>query len=99
MKTREPLLIWSSTLAALQVIAGGAALGDVIGLKAAGLFILVVAALQVGTSFYVRGQVTPTSTVAAQRDPDGVLVAGPAAAAPTGTAVLEPVEVDPPPVA
>lgn len=76
MKTREPLLIWSSTLVTLQVLAGGAALGDVIGLKAMGLFVLAVAALQTGTSFYVRGQVTPSSTVVAATTPDGQVVAG-----------------------
>jgi hypothetical protein len=55
----EPVLIWSAVLVTLQVLTGGAALADVVGDKTAGLAILVVAALQAGTAFYVRGQVTP----------------------------------------
>lgn len=77
-RSKEPLLIWSSVLVALQILTGGAALGDVIGLKLAGLLILVVAALQGGTQFYIRGSVTPNVSVAA-REEDGRLVAGPAA--------------------
>jgi hypothetical protein len=85
-KTREPLLIWSSILVALQILAGGAALGEVIGLQSAGLFILVVAALQGGTSFYVRGQVTPNVDVAAAVV-QGEVVAGPASPQDDGTPV------------
>lgn len=55
----EPVLIWSSTLVTLQVVSAGAALSDVIGKDVAALVALIVAALQAGTSFYVRGQVTP----------------------------------------
>lgn len=84
--TREPLLIWSSILVVLQILAGGAALGDVIGLQSAGLFILVVAALQGGTQFYIRGQVTPNVSVAASVV-EGEVVAGPAATQPDGTPV------------
>lgn len=75
---REPLLVWSSTLVGLQILTGGAALGDLIGLQLAGFFVLVVAALQGGTQFYVRGQVTPSADVAVERQSDGALVAGPA---------------------
>lgn len=85
-KTREPLLIWSSILVVLQILAGGAALGDVIGLQAAGLFILVVAALQGGTQFYIRGTVTPNVSVAAYQDGDQIL-AGPASPQDDGTEV------------
>jgi hypothetical protein len=55
----EPILIWSSILVTLQVIAAGAALGDAIGKDVAALVALIVAALQAGTQFYVRGRVTP----------------------------------------
>lgn len=48
-----------STLAALQVLTGGAALGDVLGAKAAGPCTVAVAAAQTGLQFYVRDQVTP----------------------------------------
>lgn len=56
---REPILIWSSILVTLQVIAAGAALGDAIGKDVAALLALIVAALQAGTQFYIRGRVTP----------------------------------------
>lgn len=59
---REPVVIAMSILAALQVLAGGAALADLIGGQAAGVFVLAVAALQTGVQFYVRGQVTPVDT-------------------------------------
>jgi methylthioribose-1-phosphate isomerase len=86
-----------STLAALQVLVGGAALTDTIGAKAAGLFVLAVAALQTGVQFYVRGQVTPWDTVVAKRTDEGVVVAGPSAQAPTGVQVEEPAVVETPP--
>jgi hypothetical protein len=57
----EPVLLWSAVLVGLQVLTAGTALSDVIGLKVAGLFILIVATLKAGTAFYVRGQVTPTA--------------------------------------
>lgn len=56
---REPVLIWSSVLVVLQVISAGAALSDVIGKDVAALVALIVAALQAGTQFYIRGRVTP----------------------------------------
>ena len=77
-KTR-PVIYVMSTLAALQVLTGGAALGDVIGIKAAGLAILAVAALQTGVQFYVQNAVVPVKDVAAYKDKDGELVSGPAA--------------------
>jgi hypothetical protein len=85
---REPLLIWSSTLVGLQILTGGAALGDLIGLRLAGFFILVVAAMQGGTSFYIRGQVTPSNTVVAQTTKDGDVVAGEALGSATGPTVV-----------
>lgn len=93
---REPLLIWSSTLVGLQILTGGAALGDLIGLRLAGFFILVVAALQGGTSFYIRGQLTPASAVVAQTTKEGDVVAGEAAGSATGpvVAVGQPVDVE-----
>lgn len=59
MIKREPVVVVMSVLAALQVLAGGAALTELIGPQLAGVLILAVAALQVGVQFYVRGQVTP----------------------------------------
>jgi len=63
MIKREPVVVVMSVLAALQVLVGGAALADLIGNEWAGVFVLVVAALQIGLQFYVRGQVTPVDPV------------------------------------
>jgi hypothetical protein len=79
-----------STLAALQVMVAGSALTDIIGAKLAGLLGLMVAAVQMGMQFYVRGVTTPTASVVAQRTTEGTVVAGPSAQAPTGVEVEEP---------
>lgn len=92
-RTKEPLLIWSSVLVALQILTGGAALGDLIGLQLAGFFVLVVAAVQGGTQFYIRGTVTSNESVAARVDSEGAVVAGPAAPQVDGS----PVQVVPAP--
>lgn len=93
-RQRDPVLVVMSTLAAMQVMVAGSALADVIGKQLAGLLTLMVAAAQVGLQFYVRGQVTPSSTVVATRTDAGSVVAGPSAQAPTGVEVEEPAEVD-----
>lgn len=90
---RSPVLAVMSTLAALQVLVGGAALTDILGAKGAGVAVLAVAAIQTGVQFYVRGQVTPTDSVVSQRTDAGVVVAGPSAQAPTGVEVEEPTVV------
>ena len=87
MTKSQPLLIVFSVLAGLQVLTGAAALGEVIGAQAFGLFALLVAAVQVGMTFYVQNQVVPTGDVAAYVDGNGQTVAGPASAPSTGTAV------------
>jgi hypothetical protein len=85
--TSRPVLITMSVLAGAQILTGGAALGDVIGVKAAGLAILAVAAIQGGMAFYVQNQVTPNVDVAARVTPTGTVVAGPAAEVRTGAIV------------
>jgi hypothetical protein len=90
----SPVLLWMSLLAGLQVLAGGAALTDVIGGELAGLLVLTVAALQTGVQFYVRGQVTPWQDVISVRTAAGAM-AGPAHTAPTGTPVQGPPEPEP----
>lgn len=92
-KPRNPVLVVMSTLAALQVLVAGSALADVIGVKLAGLLGLMVAAVQMGVQFYVRGQVTPWDAVVAQVNDTGTIVAGPAAQTTTGTPVAEPMPV------
>lgn len=78
MNKSRPVLITFSILAGLQVLTGAAALGDIIGQQAFGLLVLGVAAVQVGLTFYVQNQVTPTGDVAAYVDQKGNTVAGPA---------------------
>jgi hypothetical protein len=77
--TSRPVLTAMSILAGLQILTGGAALGDVIGVKVAALAILIVGAAQGGIQFYVQGKVTPNDAVAARALPSGAVVAGPAA--------------------
>lgn len=96
MKTKEPVLIVMSTLAGLQVLTAGSALADVIGVELAGLLVLIVAAAQIGIQFYVRGQVTPNSSVAAKIDTvRAEVVAGPAAEAVSEAVEGEEVKVTP----
>lgn len=83
----KPVLIMAAVLAGLQVLAGGAALADFIGPTAFGLFVLVLAAVQVGWGVFVTGQVTPWVDVVAKALPSGSVVAGPAARVDTGTRV------------
>lgn len=90
MKSR-PVLITFAVLAALDILSTGAALGDVIGIKALALFVLATKAVQVGMSFYVQNGVVPTRDVAAYQNNVGQVVAGPAAGATNGT----PVTVEP----
>lgn len=91
---KKPLLVWSSILVGLQILAGGAVLGDVVGPLATGMFVLAVAALQGATQFYQAGQVTASAEVVAQLGPAGVgVVAGPASVEPNGLPVkVEPLE-------
>lgn len=83
----RPVLITFSILAALQVLTGAAALGDVIGDQAFGLFAILVAAVQVGMTFYVQNQTVPLKDSVAYVDNEGVPVAGPAASLRNGTPV------------
>lgn len=87
MNKSRPVVIVFSILAALQVLTGAAALGDVIGDTLFGLFAIVVAAVQVGMTFYVQNGVVPVEDTAAYINSDGHAVAGPAAGLTNGTSV------------
>ena len=95
MPKSRPVLITFSILAGLQVLSGGAALGDVIGTTAFALFVLVVAAVQVGMTFYVQNQVVPVPDIGAYVNSEGQLVAGPAAGVTNGKTV-DVVKTEPP---
>lgn len=83
----KTMLILFSILAGLQVLAGGAALGDIIGDQTMGLFVLVVGAFQAGLTVFVRGQIPLKDVAAYVPQHRRGLVAGPAANAPAGEAV------------
>lgn len=91
----NPVRVVSATLASLQALLAVSLVGDVVGLKVAGLLSAMVAAAQFGLGEYVRSQVTPWADVVAKRAQDGTAVAGPAAQVPTGAEVLEPEAVEP----
>lgn len=80
MTKSRPVILTMSILAGLQILTAGAALSDTIGVKAAALTVLVVAAIQGGVQFYVQSQVTPTQDVVAFRDKNGDVVPGELAA-------------------
>lgn len=84
--SKQSHLIVAAVLAALQIVNGGAALGDVIGPKWFGLLALIVAAFQAGWSTYVQGQTTSNDAVAAVKVGD-TIVAGPSAKAADGSTV------------
>lgn len=82
-KTREPVLVSMSILAALQILFGGIGgvtyLADnelIAAICAVGM--VAVGAAQVGVQFYVRGQVVPLESVVERLADDGSVVAGPA---------------------
>ena len=85
----EPVRVMASVLAGLQVLVAGTTLSEVLDPKTAALLALVVAALTSAWGEYARGQVSPSSTVAAEEPSDGgPLVAGEAAPGiPEGTQV------------
>lgn len=51
--------LWSAILAGLQILAAGSVLTDMFPAGSVGLFSLVVAALQGGTAFYMKGAPAP----------------------------------------
>lgn len=87
MKKSRPILIGTAVLSGLDVLAAGAALGDVIGVTALALFVLGTKAVNTGFTVYVQGITTPTADVAAYQNATGQVVAGPAAGATNGTPV------------
>lgn len=86
--TSKQAVLIGSVLAGLQIISGGTALADAIPAKAAALFTLLVAAIQVAWHNYNQAfQVTPNGAVAATVTDAGAVVAGPAIATGDGTPV------------
>lgn len=88
MKNKSrPVVIVFSVLAALQILTSGSALADIIGVDIAALVVLVIAAVQVGMTFYVENSTVPLEDVAAFETAGSRLIAGPAAHQEDGTDV------------
>jgi hypothetical protein len=81
----RPVLVVFSVLAGMQAAYGMLLAADLLPVKVVAALGIVTGAAQAGLAKYVEGKVTPWSTVAAQRRPDGTLVAGPAAPGTTKT--------------
>lgn len=78
--TSRTHVLVGAIMAALQIVNGATALGDVLPLKAAGLIAIIVAAAQAGYAYYTAAVSVPSSSVAAIQDPKtGQVIAGPAA--------------------
>lgn len=78
---QEPVILWMSILAGLQMFfSGGAGVSVLMDneMFAAILAVggLAVASAQVGVQFYVRGEVTVNSNVVEYRTSDGRVIAG-----------------------
>jgi len=93
----EPVIMVLSVLASFQLLFAGAGLSDVIGAKPVFLGMLLVASIQGGIQFWVRGQTVAAVNVVAYVAPNSAVVAGSAL---MGVPEGEPVAVvaTPPPV-
>lgn len=60
-KRQQPVLVVMALLAALEALAGFSVFVDIIGARIAGILCALLAAIQVGMAYWVRGQVTPLS--------------------------------------
>lgn len=96
------LLLWNSFLVGAQILTAGAALGEFIGPKLAGLLVLGVAAAQGGTAYYINNQTVSRSeavprdeVIATQRTPESPVRATPAAEAAYGMPAGSVVDVQP----
>lgn len=91
----QPVLIAQAILAGAAFIFGGlttmaAATDNTVLAWAGGLGTLIVGGANITVGFIVRGQVVPLTDVAAFKNEDGDLVAGPEATEPTGELVQQP---------
>ena len=94
MDKKNPVLLWMSILAGLQMFLGGAASVSIVAenflvAQYFALAILAVGAAQGGIQFYVNGKVTPNEDIL-EFNNKGLVVAGKAnEIVPTGTVVRE----------
>lgn len=86
--TSQTHILVGAIMAALQIVNGATALGDVLPLKVAGLVAIIIAAAQAGWQYYTSATSIPTNNVAAIQDTKtGQIVAGPAAEQANGSVV------------
>lgn len=74
----QPVLVFMSIMTALTAISGALAVSDLVSEKVAGFLILVVAAINQGVAYYVKGQVVPYQDVATYVNDQRITVTGPA---------------------
>lgn len=82
MSKKNPVLVWMSVLAGMQMFLGGATTVAIIAesylfAQLVALAMLAVGAAQGGIQFYVRGQVVPVDDVL-EYQTSGAVIAGPA---------------------
>lgn len=95
MSKSRPVVIIFSILAGLQILSNAGGLSDIVGAKIFFLFGLMVAAVQVGMTFYVQNTVVPQEDVGSYVNQEGKLVAGPASGVTNGKEV-EVIKTEPP---
>ena len=78
MQKSRPVVITFAILAGLQVITSATGLSDIVPAEWLFLLGILVAAVQVGMTFYVQNVVVPVKDTAAYVDQEGNLVPGPA---------------------
>jgi hypothetical protein len=88
MNKNRTVIVVTGILAMFQFLAGAAMLADYIGDKPAGIFVLLVGAVQAGWAIIQQALVVPVGDVAAYVDNSGQVVAGNAAGATNGTPVM-----------
>lgn len=87
MYKSRPVLITFSILAGLQILANAGGLSEILGPKPFFLLGILVAAVQVGMTFFVQNATVPVSDTVAYVNQNGESVAGPAAGLTNGTPV------------
>lgn len=85
MNKSRVVIVVTGILAMFQFLAGAAVLAEYVGVKPAGIFVLLVGAVQAGWAIIQQALVVPTGDVGAFVNSQGVMVAGPAAGPENGT--------------
>lgn len=85
--TARPVVIMATIIAVLQALLGAAAFTDLVSHQVFGWLQVALIVITAVYGSVVHGQVTPWSDVAAKRNRNGAIVAGPAASQTNGSKV------------